>query len=318
MANTPTLLLISDDPADQLFFSKLAQSQNWAFAQVFRTAQLESTLVAFTDRVVIWNLDFAARIHREENLGIMTTLSVNIPSHRLFTLSKERVSFYSKYLIGGPRIDQHIYQIFHRTGFIMLARLFHAAFQNMPTDLRLYFTEPRPGQKITLKRSSQRPAAVEAIENYFVKAGLTARLAAKVSTACDELLLNAIFHAPHSSNGVATRKHVAKDAKLEFGKRETVDLSVISSESYIGVSVTDHFGTFNRQVTKSGNFLVDEADENKELGLRRIVSLGLSLMILCRPKVRTDAMIFIPICKTHKEFQNMFRFSLIYRARLGR
>lgn len=318
MASTPTIVLISDDPADQLFFSKLAQAQNWAFAQIFRADQLESTLIAFSDRVVIWNLDFASRMDRDEHQGVMTILSISIPSHRLFALSKNPINKYTRILTAGPRIDQHIYQIFHKAGFLMLSRLFLASFEDMPTDLRLYFKDPKPGQKITLKKSTQRRAAVEAIENYFIKAGLTPRLAAKVSTACDELLLNAIFHAPHDEKGRPLRKTLPKNTPMEFSKRETVDLSVISTDSYIGVSVTDHFGMFNRQSAKNGHFLFEEATDSKELGLKRVISLGLSLMILCRPKVRTDAMIFFPICKTHKEFQNMFRFSVLYQARLGR
>src|SRR5262249_23345514 len=129
-------------------------------------------------------------------------------------------------------------------------------------------------QKIRLTRSTHKRAAIEAIQNHLQKQGVRGRLAALVAQATDELILNAIFDAPLDNHGSSLRHTLSRDSDFELAEREQVEIEVGSSGSYMGVSVTDQFGTLKRKTILNA---LNTNSKTQGLGLYKTLNSGLSL-----------------------------------------
>jgi hypothetical protein len=170
-------------------------------------------------------------------------------------------------------------------------------------------------QTITIKRSGHKSKAVDAIQNFFIKQNVVARLSSLVAQAADELIMNAIFDAP-CIDWNYYRRTTPRDEDFELKAREHVQVSIAGTDEYVVLCVADQFGSLTKQALL--NFLskdyqeeaytVRKQDPGAGLGLNGVIRAGFSLLFLAKEGVRTDVMLFFPKSGSFKDFREGFRF----------
>ena len=149
------------------------------------------------------------------------------------------------------------------------------------------------------------------------KLSINDRVAAKVAQATDELLMNAIFDAATDRDGKHTRHLLDRKARFDFAGREQVDLEAASCDEYLGICVTDYFGSLGIESVMMclGQHYHDQDYKPRKtgpgagLGIYGIIESGLSLVFVSEPLKRTDVLLFFPRADSFKEFKSGFRFS---------
>jgi hypothetical protein len=185
-----------------------------------------------------------------------------------------------------------------------------------PFGLERYLPAGTAVQRVTLKRSSQKAAAIAAVQNVLERQRVTPRLAAMASQAVDELLMNAIFDAAVGQDGKPNKRNIPRDADFPLSAHEEVVLSLADAREYLAVQVADSYGSldkntvlrFLRQDFQATPYVPRTADKGAGLGLHGIIQSGLSLLFVVRPGVRTEVSLFFKKAETFKEFRESFRF----------
>ena len=315
------LILISTREEDTVFFATLATKLRCTFIQIYDPETLRAVLTAYRNHLVVWNLENFEDVTAADPSRFFVfreLLKEKVAPARLVVVSRRPLSDYAALLKGGPPVQQHIFDRYSPTLMHLLSRLIAGNFYSVRLDLSSFFPDGAEGHKIIIKQSRHRKAAVEAMQTFFIKKGVTKRLARIVAQAADELLMNAIFNAPHSSSGQATRRYLARTADFRFGHQEQVELEILASDEYIGLCVSDQYGAFPRdtfvkllQTTyRQEGFKTKSENSSSGLGVLGMLESGLSIFYLSKPKARTDAMLFFPVGSTYKKFREGFQFSV--------
>lgn len=308
MPSKPRLIVLTQSTKDEILFAKLENEFQVDFMPIFGSEKaLAQVMIQNKNSLILLDADgFSDVAKSDERAALSHFLHDTVQQRRVFLLSEKRLSAYAE-VFEGPVFFQHsIVRHEYVDSEALIAMVLQRALEEHPLGLRNYFPEGAEGQKLQLKRAAHRAAAVEAVQSFFVKKGINARISGNVAQAVDELLMNSIFNAPYSSHGVATRKGISRTADFDLGKNGAVDLEILSCDTYVGVCVSDRFGTL-----QTGTLMrilgIDYIEEgykpkafmpNAGIGLRGIIDLGLNLVITCKPGSRTDAMIFFPKVKS--------------------
>lgn len=102
-------------------------------------------------------------------------------------------------------------------------------------------------QEHRVASTADKRAAMRALQGYLNDLDCFRSIAASVLWAADELVMNAMFNAPRDAEG--NPKYVNHDrSQLELDPSETATLRYCCDGRYIAVSVTDSFGSLDRDV----------------------------------------------------------------------
>jgi hypothetical protein len=311
------LLVLSDRTED------LRQAEFMAFANDLPVIQVKDlrTLPALLAQhgksgslAVFWDADDPVR---GELIG--AALANRVPSVRIFAVTDDPLHVYP-HLSRFPVFGHHFLRRYDPPAPTLYARLLGAALSTDYFGLPRFFPEGVSINRITVTMAGQKRAAVEAIENIFMKQKVNSRLAALVAQAVDELVMNAIFDAPVLPNGMYLRRGTARDADFELIDQEHVRIEVASSPDYVGICVADQFGSLKKGVLmgflnrdyQGSDYQVPTEDYGAGLGLRGLVQSGLSVLFACKPEIRTEVMVFFRKDATYKDFRGGFRFLSVF------
>lgn len=204
------------------------------------------------------------------------------------------------------------------------ARMFDVTPSQPEWGLKEFFGAGVQSQELILKNSGEKEAAVEAIQNFLRKIKVGERLSTLAAQAADELLMNAIFDAPiDSPEGQAPgiqhrryRRHYERDAQFALSERERVSLRISSNDTYVGIAVTDRFGSLYREALlrflrknyEKGQYTVWKNDPGAGLGVYNMARSGLSLRFVCVEGKYTEVQIYFPRSSGFKQFRESARF----------
>jgi len=133
--------------------------------------------------------------------------------------------------------------------------------------------------------------------------GVKNRVAALVAQSTDELILNAIFNAPVDREGKRYKQYVPKDSELELDQDHEIQVAMATAEHYMAICVRDQFGSLPRER------IIDAfAGKKIQTGLSRTLQGGISILFICKPKVRTEVMLFFRLTDNYKDFKKSFHF----------
>jgi hypothetical protein len=310
MTIPPNFLIASSREEDLRFGEFLAFANDLPSKQVTSVEQLQKELAANPKSLVLWDAEDSDR-----SIAMSEALGKHSAPVRVFAVTSQHLNAYA-HLAKAPVFSHHFFRRYEEPSPTLYARLVGAAMHPAPFGLDRYFPETAEVSNLRITRSGQKRAAVDAIQAFFVKQNVNSRLAALVAQACDELIMNAVFDAPVLPNGLPMRRGTDRAVDFELIEQEHVNLQMASSDDYVGICVSDQFGSLKKSVLM--NFLSkDYYDENYEvrktdpgagLGLHGIVQSGLSLLFLCKPGVRTEVMVFFAKGASYKTFRAGFRF----------
>lgn len=119
----------------------------------------------------------------------------------------------------------------------------------------------------TLTRASQRAHIVGDLAEQVRARGQAARVASMAMLVADELLSNAVHHAPVDERGAHYRAELARDRELELDTRHQVRLRWGCDGRYLAVEVTDSFGSLPRDATLRALLQQEVKDSGSSAGM---------------------------------------------------
>ncbi|GEM_PF-1882414 len=154
--------------------------------------------------------------------------------------------------------------------------------------------------------SRERPAFVEQIQNDLQKAGVQSSLIRNTLLITEEMLMNAIYDAPHDrENGKAKYNHLSRRIVIDLEPSEYGKLRYAFDGNLIAISVEDPFGALRREIIlkylrscfdgQFGKINEQEGKGGGGMGLFQILSTADLLITNVRPSERTEIIALINI-----------------------
>jgi hypothetical protein len=296
-----TLILASKQGADREFAGFVGFANDMEVREVRTPAELRSAAYAYPESALLW--DAAGQI------AMAPAIREVLPPSRVFAVTPDSLAHHPGVMGMAGCFSHHFYRRFENPAPTLYARLIRAVLgvdaQGRPRrdedaslvgrafGLEGYFPEGAHLQRISIKRSGQKAAAVEAIQNVFVKQKVNSRIAALAAQAADELIMNAVFDAPTLPSGVPMRRGTPRDLDFELVGREVVRVELASNDEYAGLCVADEFGSLRKETLMKflGQDFHGQAYDPRQaearsgagagLGLHGIHQAGLSLVFAC-------------------------------------
>ena len=313
-------VLISSRTSDLDFVASISRnvgSNFHVFANV--SPDIHRFLSRYPDSIIFWDVDHEGAVDPRkpdsaQNVGLMLSRTV-LPPH-VFALSDKTVNKLPYLYNFGRQVFVHnILRRNNAPAIEIYSRLVECVSGEQRRGSDGFFIGGSRKQEIRLIEASHRAAAIGATKNFLLKQGLTPRLANQVAQESDELLLNAIYHAPVNAEGERYRQSMDRSVDFKLSPKEQISLAVMSNDSYVGVSVRDQFGSLkidNLLTTLYRDHSLEspepEQDQGAGIGLSKVLESGFSLLLTSIAGEATEATLFFPKVKTHKEFKKNFRF----------
>jgi anti-sigma regulatory factor (Ser/Thr protein kinase)/CheY-like chemotaxis protein len=153
-----------------------------------------------------------------------------------------------------------------------------------------------------LTRGSQRSHVVGELAEQVRARGLAARIASTAMLVADELLSNAVHHAPVDEHGAHHRAELPRDRELELDDRHQVQLRWGCDGRYLAVEVTDRFGSLARNAALRA--LVHERVKDSGCGAGMGIALTYRscdhLVFNLAPGTRTEVIALIDVRRQHQ------------------
>lgn len=172
----------------------------------------------------------------------------------------------------------------------------------------------KPGETIRsfkLAYVSQKQALLEALKTYLVSEGFQVRMAGVVTSALDELIMNAIYDAASKSNGEYLESELAGKLLKPLEDKSTVEIHVHYDGEMLSVMVTDFYGSLDKlkllNKILSSHFQKELKIRPNQggagIGISSILKMGGNLLFACESGKKTEATIFFRKTESFKEFK---------------
>ena len=194
---------------------------------------------------------------------------------------------------------------------------FVSASEQMSThDLKHFLSNKGTVQSVGIDHTDQKQEAAEAVRQYLIKAKVPARVSNIIANTVDELLMNAIFDAPVDEFGKVLYSATSRNQPRALNGREKVMMSIGFDGFYVGVSVTDQFGSVDRNRLlshvsmnyKNRDYTPKQGQAGAGLGIATINYSGGSLVYHCENGSKTEVTLLYRVYPSYREFKNQFRF----------
>jgi hypothetical protein len=306
------ILTVSSREADCKFGKILALNNSIQYLEAVNAFEIQRILEKNSQSVVLLDYDFF-----KETPHVLDVLSKYAKPSLCFAVTDEGLSDRPE-LIKYPFFGNYIQRRFADPAPTFYSKLVGANIRPELDGLKPYFVHDTKINRIEIKRSSHKSMAIEALQKTLTNRGIKGRLATLVAQGVDELILNAIFDAPYSTQDQTRPRHKSsRDLEFEMTGQDIVVVEMAASDQYMGICVIDQYGSMSAQTVYQGlkPYLTNapfEPDPFKGLssgfGFGGILQSGLNLKIACQPGKRTEVSIFFPVNGSFKEFRGSFRF----------
>ena len=171
-------------------------------------------------------------------------------------------------------------------------------------------------QKVKMVKSAQKKEVLEAIRQYVLKAGYNSRMVSLIVNATDELLMNAIFDAPKDEKGTPIHAQTPRTAAFDLDSKSQVELAIGFDGNALGITVTDEYGSLDREELFSlmsreytgTEYKLRKHGEGAGLGLATVFRTGASLFFNCLPKQKTEVTLVFKKVDQYKDFRTQMKF----------
>lgn len=244
----------------------------------------------FSDEISSYRFHFMANRPLHENRDVIKSPFFGSYFERPTEHIEESAKLYGRFVLASEQITTH--------------------------DIKHFLNDRGNVQSLTLTRSDQKQEAAEAVRQYLIQAKVPSRIANATANAVDELLMNAIFDAPTDEFGRSMYHTTARNEARELIEREQVKMTIGFDGFYVGVSITDFFGSIDRNRLLSHvsmdyrerEYQVRKGQAGAGLGLAAVFNSGGSLIYHCEAGQKTEVTLLYRACDNFREFKSQFRF----------
>lgn len=312
------LLVISGRQTDLNFGRQVADRNGMKFQTAQLAEDVRTLINQSTDMVVFWDTDHLRAEAEGDPASVRIVGKVLMESFspdRVFAISDKPLKA-TPHLFTMPAFGHHLFRRYDGPANQICATLAKACILDDPFGLSHYLPKGTDTHTLTIRKSGERAAAAESILNTLVSNNVGPRLAGFATQAVDELLMNAIFDAPVSEDGICYRRQTDRSLDFALQSHEAVTLAYGIGDSYIAIAVTDPFGSlakdkvlgYIRRDYAETAYEAPREDPSAGLGIYAILGSGLSLLFVSKYRKQTQVILFFPIVKSFKEFRSSFRF----------
>jgi hypothetical protein len=316
---TKKLLLISSQPEDVTFLAEASQVAG-ATLEVVPDARIAAESIAtinpaaifidvnegkllrefeleaqkkfglFSDQVQAHKFHFLSNRPLQENRDVIQSPFFGSYFERPLVSVEDSARFYGRFVLAGETMQTH--------------------------DLKHFLEERGKTQTVLLVRSDQKQEAAEAVRQYLIQAKIPGRIANTVANAVDELLMNAIFDAPADEFGKNIYTATARNQIRELTGREQVKMTIGFDGFYVGISITDFFGSIDRTRLlnhvsmnyRDQEYQIRRGQAGAGLGLAAVFNSGGSLIYHCETAQKTEVTLLYRAYDNFRDFKTQFRF----------
>ncbi len=162
--------------------------------------------------------------------------------------------------------------------------------------LQKYFPWGVTSFTMLVKSYEDKTKAIDIIMSYAQMAGVRGPVRDRMQLVADELMMNALYHAPTDANG--NERHAGKSRKdlAQLTEVDPIEVQYGCSGTYFGISVRDGFGSLTRK--KSLDYLkragtehakIEQKKEGAGLGLISVLQSVSKLIFNLDPGYSTEA-----------------------------
>lgn len=162
--------------------------------------------------------------------------------------------------------------------------------------LQKYFPWGVTSFTMLVKSYEDKTKAIDIIMSYAQMAGVRGPVRDRMQLVADELMMNALYHAPTDANG--NERHAGKSRKelAQLSQVDPIEVQYGCSGTYFGISVRDGFGSLTRK--KSLDYLkragtdeakIEQKAEGAGLGLISVLQSVSKLIFNLDPGYSTEA-----------------------------
>lgn len=310
------ILLLSSNPQDNTFFGAVAKQTNLQLLQIPTVDHLCVEIQKDPSAILVLEAT------SEENYKNFETAIANkiglfsdaIDVNRVYFVSDadlRQLSFLAKSDLFGHFISRS----FLEDDKGRIAALFTAASEPPAFGIERFFPQDAKIQIITVTQSQQKKALVDSLKEYLSKVGFMSRMANLITTATDEIVMNAIFDAPIDETGKPIYAQTARTTAFELGDKQVV-VKIAFDGKIVGISVSDQYGSIDKKkildhISKSyehDEFKVKINKAGAGLGLSNVFRNCGGLIFTCESGVKSEVTIFYRKTDSFKKFKDQFRF----------
>jgi len=151
-------------------------------------------------------------------------------------------------------------------------------------------------QERTVTDSDQRQETIEEMQAYFKSLGIRGSLLRKCGLVAEEILMNAIYDAPHDSEGKPMFNHLERTVPVQLNIDQAAKFRYATDGALLAISVEDPFGELTRKVILdyfANRFEQKDVPQHVKKGggghgLFQIISSSSLVVFNSRPRVRTE------------------------------
>ncbi len=160
--------------------------------------------------------------------------------------------------------------------------------------LQKYFPWGVTTFSMVVKNSKEKGKAIEIMMRYAQLAGVRGPVRDRIQLVCDELMMNALYHAPTDEDGKEKYRDKSPKELAQMDHVNTIQVQYGCSGRYFGVSVRDGGGSLTRKRTleyltraKSGHHIEDKTT-GAGLGLVSVLNSVSKLVFNLQPEYSTE------------------------------
>ncbi len=195
-------------------------------------------------------------------------------------------------------------------------RIIRMSFRERAFGLEHFFEGKAEVQILTLEHASQKPELLDTMKLFLSEAKFSPRAISGITTAIDELMMNAIYDAPTDELGSQIYTTTPRTENIELKGKNAVTVGVGFDGDYLGVCITDFFGSLDKGklMAHISREYVDSEYKLKPnvagagIGLATIHQSGGSLLFVSETRTRTEVTAFFRRVESYKEYKKQFRF----------
>lgn len=302
-------LLMSKDERDREFVARMADEVPFSMTVVNNPTALQEALQTANNPVLFWNLDDIPLLKSMESL-----VRAKINPNQVWGLS-DLPADEALLTLGAVHTTHYVTRRYTPAAATIVGKLLEAYDARDIFGLVRYGPVEATHQRITLPSAMARRLAAEAMTKVLGSRGLPTRLVSLAAQALDEFLMNAIFDAPVDANQQRFRRETPRSSDFPLEGKNEIYVDFLSWDAAIAISVTDRYGslkleslnTYLKKDYEKQDFKPRVGSESAGVGIYGMINAGLSPVFLTQPKLRTEAVLFIPVVKTYKEFRSAFQ-----------
>ncbi len=194
---------------------------------------------------------------------------------------------------------------------------FVKAGENMNTNgVEHYISAKGDTQEVVITNSNQKQDAAEAVRQFLLMAKIPARISNGIANAVDELLMNALFDAPCDQFGKPLYSATSRSLARELKAPEHVSLKIGFDGFCVGISVSDSFGSVDRNRLLSHvsmnyrdhDYKIKFGQAGAGLGIATVFNSGGTLIYHCETHVKTIATLLYRAYPNYRDFKSQFKF----------